>query len=347
LSETLLARYAECIFWLARYVERAENLARILDVNETFNRDARGDQNWQSIVHLHADEDAFHERHGEATAEAVLRFYVTDAGNASSIVSAIRSARENARALRPLISSEMWVQLNVFQNRLNAIEDSDLAPGRLTDLFREIKEGCQTHTGITEGTFYRDQSWCFYQLGRYIERADQTTRLLDMKYHLLLPQAAEDVGSPIDVSQWNALLRSAAGYHAYRRQHPRGITPGRVAGFLLLNPSFPRSVLLCVSEVEALLTELKRHHGLRGGTDAAEELDHLRALLATLTITEILGKGLHEFLDLVQYRLITITRDLSASFFGGRPAQSQSQHQRQGAFQSQSQSQSSTSQAVR
>ena len=342
MSEVLLARYAECIFWLARYVERAENLARILDVNETFTRDARGDQTWQSIVRLHADEEAFHERHGEATAEAVLRFYVTDAGNSSSIVSAIRSARENARALRPLISTEMWVQLNVFQNRLNAIEDSDLSPGRLTDLFSEIKEACQTHTGITEGTFYRDQGWCFYQLGRYIERADQTTRLLDMKYHLLLPHAAEDVGSPIDIGQWNALLRSAAGYHAYRRQHPRGITPGRVAGFLLLNPSFPRSVFLCVCAVEALLTELKRHHGLRGATAAAEGLDGLRALLGALTIAEILSQGLHEFLDIIQRHLIAITRDLSSSFFGTGPAQwqGQSQNQSQGQSQSQSQSQS-------
>ncbi|MEO9188979.1 MAG: alpha-E domain-containing protein [Acetobacteraceae bacterium] len=327
MSEVLLARYAECIFWLARYVERAENLARILDVNETFTRDARGDQNWESIVHLHADEEEFHRRHGEASAEAVLRFYVTDATNPSSIVSAIRNARENARALRPLISTEMWVQLNVFQNRLNAIEEPDLAPGRLTDLFSAIKEACQTHTGITEGTFYRDQGWYFYQLGRYIERADQTTRLLDMKYHLLLPHAAEDVGSPIDVGQWNALLRSAAGYHAYRRQHPRGITPGRVAGFLLLNSSFPRSVFLCVHEVEILLTDLKRHFGLRGGIGAAEELDQLRALLSTLTITEILAQGLHEFLDMIQRRLITITRDLSNSFFGTppRPAQMQTQ----------------------
>lgn len=323
MSEVLLARYAECIFWLARYVERAENLARILDVNETFTRDARGDQNWESIVRLHADGAAFARRHGEANAEAVLRFYVTDATNPSSIISAIRNARDNARALRPLISTEMWVQLNVFQNRLNAIEEPDLAPGRLTDLFTVIKEACQTHTGITEGTFYRDQGWYFYQLGRYIERADQTTRLLDMKYHLLLPHAAEDVGSPIDVGQWNALLRSAAGYHAYRRQHPRGITPGRVAGFLLLNSNFPRSVFLCVHEVEILLTDLKRHFGLRGGIGAAEELDQLRALLSALTITEILAQGLHEFLDMIQRRLIAITRDLSTSFFGTppRPAQ--------------------------
>ncbi len=324
MSEVLLARYAECIFWLARYVERAENLARILDVNETFSRDAHGDQNWESILRLNADTEAFAQRHGAPSARSVLRFYVTDADNPTSIVSAIRDARENARALRPLISTEMWVQLNVFHNRLAAIDDDDLAPGRLTTLFSAIKEACQAHTGITEGTFYRDQGWYFYQLGRYIERADQTTRLLDMKYHLLLPHTVEDVGSPVDVGQWNALLRSASGYHAYRRQHPRGITPGRIAGFLLLNPSFPRSVFLCVHEAEMLLTELKRRFGLRGGTVAAEELDALRALLS-LPIAKIIVQGLHEFLDLIQRRLIAVGRDLSASFFGRSPEQAQAQ----------------------
>ena len=167
------------------------------------------------------------------------------AENPTSIVSAVSNARENARTLRPLISTEMWVQLNVFYNRLAAIGPEDLAPGRLAPLFAGIKEACQTHTGITEGTFFRDQGWYFYQLGRYLERADQTTRLLDIKYHLLLPQAS-DVGSPIDVSQWNALLRSAAGYHAYRRLHAASTTPARVAGFLLFNLAFPRSVHHCL-----------------------------------------------------------------------------------------------------
>jgi len=218
LSEVLLARFADCIFWLARYVERAENLARILDVNETFSRDSHGGQNWRSIVQLNSDEERFFATHPAATAPSVVKFYVIDAANPNSIISAVRYARENARTLRPLISTEMWVQLNVFHNRLAGLSEADLMPGKLAALFGSIKEACQAHTGITEGTFFRDQGWYFYQLGRYIERADQTTRLLDIKYHLLLPSGT-DVGSPTDVSQWNALLRSAAGYHAYRRLH--------------------------------------------------------------------------------------------------------------------------------
>ena len=322
--DVLLARYADCIFWLARYVERAENLARILDVNETFSRDSQGGQNWRSIIQLNSDEERFFAGGRKVSAQSVVEFYVVDADNPTSIVSAIHAARENARTLRPLISTEMWVQLNIFYNHLASIRVADLAPGRLAALFTTIKEACQTHTGITEGTFFRDQGWYFYQLGRYIERADQTTRLLDIKYHLLLPDIA-DVGSPTDVSQWNALLRSAAGYHAYRRLHAASTTPARVAGFLLLNQAFPRSVHHCVREVGRLLGDVKSRYSLRGGNDAAEELDRLRAVLGTLTITAILSEGLHEFLDLIQQQLIAVSRDLSIAFFGYEPEASQTQ----------------------
>ncbi|HUC72901.1 MAG TPA: alpha-E domain-containing protein [Stellaceae bacterium] len=322
--DVLLARYADCIFWLARYVERAENLARILDVNETFSRDSRGAQNWRSIIELNSDEKRFSKTGREVSTQSVLRFYVVDGDNPTSIVSTIGFARENARTLRPLISTEMWVQLNVFYNRLAALGAPDLAPGRLSAVFAMIKEACQTHTGITEGTFFRDQGWYFYQLGRYIERADQTTRLLDIKYHLLLPDIA-DVGSPTDVSQWNALLRSAAGYHAYRRLHTASTTPARVAGFLLFNQAFPRSVHHCVRETGRLLGEVKSRYSLRGGNNAAEELDRLRAVLGTLTISEILSEGLHEFLDVIQQQLIAVSRDLSIAFFGYRPEAVQAQ----------------------
>ena len=337
MADNLLSRYAECIFWLARYVERAENLARILDVNETFSRDSRGAQNWASVLQLYGDEARFKERYGAVAAQAVLRFYVTDAGNPTSIVSSVRSARENARALRPLISNEMWTQINVLHNRLGALGEDALAAGHRARLFGQVKEACQTHVGVTEGTFYRGQGWFFGRMGRYIERADQTTRLLDIKYHLLLPDVAA-VGSPLDVSHWNALLRSAAGYQAFRQSHPEGISPARVASFMLLDGQFPRSVALCVGEAAALLGDLRSRHGLRGGTGATEELDRLRSLLDALSIAEILERGLHEFLDMIQRQLIAVTDDLAGTFFGHR-TQTQSQSGPSGS-QSQSQSES-------
>ena len=318
MTNPLLSRYAECIFWLARSIERAENLARILDVNETFSRGRGAAESWMSIVQLNADEDRFHEKHQSPTAERVLGFYLTDSDNPTSILSAVTNARENARTLRPLVSTEMWVQLNVFYNRMRTIGPAEMAPGSLSRLLTGIKEACQTFTGITEGTFYRDQASYFYALGRYIERADQTTRLLDAKYRLLTGGA--DAAVAIEVGQWHALLRSASGYHAFRRVHSSELTPARVAAFLLFNPAFPRSVYLCVREAADSLTELKHRYRLRGGNDISEGLDQLRTILESRSIEEILAGGLHEFLDFLQGYLIVITDRLSAAFFGHQPA---------------------------
>ncbi len=165
---------------MARYMERAENLARTLDVNETFARDSRGAQEWLPIVQLNADESRFFAVHAEADAPTVIHFYVLDRGNPTSIVSAVHMARENARSLRHLISTEMWRHLNIFHDLLGDVAPADLALSELSRLCATIKENCQTHTGIAEGTFYRDQVWHFYQVGKTIERADQTTLLLEI-----------------------------------------------------------------------------------------------------------------------------------------------------------------------
>jgi uncharacterized alpha-E superfamily protein len=318
LSNPLLARYAECLFWMARFVERAENLARIIEVHETYAHNRGGARDWFTIVQLNADEEAFAKKHATASAKNVIRFYLTDHENPTSIFSSVRNARENGRALRPLISTEMWVQLNVFYNRLAAVDDAELTPGALSPLLNQIKEACQTFTGITEGTFYRDQASYFCQLGRYIERADQTTRLLDTKYRLLTGEA--DATAAAEVGQWHALLRSASGYHAFRRVYSNELTPARVAGFLLFNPAFPRSVYLCVREAADALAELKHRYRLRGGNDISEGLDQLRTILESRSIEEILTGGLHEFIDFVQDYLILITDRLSAAFFGHMPA---------------------------
>jgi uncharacterized alpha-E superfamily protein len=319
LSNPLLARYAECVFWMARCVERAENLARILEVHETYARDRSGARDWYTIVQLNADEEAFAEKHDTASARNVLRFYLTDRENPTSIFAAVKNARENARTLRPLVSTEMWVQLNIFYNRLAAIDERELLPGALSPLLNQIKEGCQTFTGITEGTFYRDQASFFYRMGRYLERGDQTTRLLDSKYYVLMRDA--DVANMVNTGQWLALLRAASGYHAFRLLHQNDLTPWAIASFLLFNSSFPRSVFLCVREVDSALTGLKSRYNLRGGNDVAEGLDQLRSILGTRSIEEVLASGLHEFIDFVQRYLTAITDRLGAAFFGHPPVE--------------------------
>jgi uncharacterized alpha-E superfamily protein len=296
----LLSRHAEAIFWMARYVERAENLARVLDVNETFSRDSRGGQNWHSVLQLYSDEDAFFAGHDAATAEAVILFYLIDRDNPGSILSALRMARENARTLRPLISTEMWTHLNIFYNRLRDLRPEDLGEPRLARLCGFIKEACQAHTGIT---------------------ADQTTRLLDVKYHLLLP-SAQAVGAPTDVSQWNAVLRSASGYHAFRRVHPSGMSPAAVSGFLLYHKSFPRSLMACVRGAQLMLLDLSRHYDVAGGAAAMARLDGISAELADGSIDRIFARGLHEFLDWVQLELVAITAALGRELFGAAPEDS-------------------------
>jgi uncharacterized alpha-E superfamily protein len=310
----LLARHAEAAFWMARYVERAENLARLLDVQQVFASDSRDPGSWGSMLLLNSDETRFLKTHDLVDRASVTQFYVLDQENPTSILSAIHSARENARALRPLISTEMWTQLNIFHRKLHALTPADLEEARLPRTYAMIKEGCQAHTGITEGTFFRDEAWYFYSLGRWLERADQTTRLLDIKYHQLLPRGA-DVGSGFDIGQWNSILRSAAGYYAYRRVHFRAMSPGTIAGFLLQNRAFPRSVALCVNDMDRALNELRSRYGLRGGTAALERIDELQAELNGRSIENILMAGLHEFLDMFQTTLGLLGADIAREFF--------------------------------
>jgi uncharacterized alpha-E superfamily protein len=316
----LLSRWAESLFWLARYVERAENLARILDVQETFARDSGGSQDWRLVLVINADQEAFFRRHAEADSASVLRFYVTDRANPTSIVANVHAARENARALRPLISTEMWTQLNMLYNRVLALKPADVAEEKLSGLCDWVKRGCDAHTGITAGTFYRDEGWCFYQLGAAIECADQTTRLLDTKFLNFMAQADRDPGSATDSFYWMALLRSAAGYQAFRRRHPRGMEPEQVAAFLLSDPCFPRSVACCLGVIDEQLTALRRRYNLRAAAGALQFLDEIRDELEVRKVKKAIADGeLHRFNDFLQRSFIELTGRIAAGFFGHAP----------------------------
>lgn len=310
----LLSRHAESIFWLARQVERANSAARILDVNETFSRNARGEHDWESVLRLYGDEQAFRDTGRRPTADAVIHFYVLDEHNPNSVRSCIRMARENARALRPLISTEMWVQLNGFHNRLGRLRRADLGVENLNRLCSYIKESCQTHSGITAETLYRDESWYFHQIGRAIERADQTTRLVDVKYQVLLP-APSDVGSPIDEAQWNTVLRSAAGFHAFRRVNPQSMSPSKVVDFIVFDKRFPRSVAASVLIANEHLQALRIKYGHMAKRAASNLLRRLAASLAEDTADDLVARGLHEGLDEIQAQLGAVTDALGREFF--------------------------------
>lgn len=310
----MISRLADNSFWLGRYVERAENLARIIDVNETYARDGQGTQEWRSIVALHADDDAFYARHKAATAEAVIHFYLLDKGNPDSIVSTIAAARENARSLRHMISTEVWTHLNVLHANLRSLTGRDIRLTELSRLLGVLKQECQAHTGIVEGTLYRDEVWCYWQIGKVIERADQTTRLLDIKYMGTTPDVADDT-DVVTRSQWDTLLRSAAGYHAFRRISPQGLTPENIANFLLFDRRFPRSVLVSLDACSSLFGVLEREYGLRRVHETRRAADEFRTRLSRMSIKAQPADEVHDLLDEIQIRLAGLSDLLRRSLF--------------------------------
>mgnify|MGYP005843093523 CR=1 FL=1 len=312
---SLLARFAENLFWLARYMERAENLARLLDVTKTFVRDGTGGQDWLAVLEINTDEDRFLESYETVTARNIISFYVSDKDNVTSITSSVRAARENARSLRHLISTEMWGHLNGFYNALSGLRRSDLTVTNLSNLCDRIKQGCQTHAGITDGTLYRDQVWCFYRIGKYLERADQMSRLIDIKYqHLQMAEA--EFGSPIDASQWSAVLRSVAGYQAFRRTHPRGMKADDVLRFLLHEENFSRSLAFCMGQVDASIRELHQRFKLRLDDQIDKKTHDLINSLEERSVTDLLKQGPHAFADDFQKRLMRLNDRIGESYFG-------------------------------
>ncbi|WP_170937023.1 MULTISPECIES: alpha-E domain-containing protein [Rhodomicrobium] len=315
MTTTLLSRHAECAFWLARYLERAESMARILEAHSSFQRGRSDGQNWAWIIALYSDQENFAKKFPETSAKNVISYYVTQLDNPSSIQASIRSARENARALRPLISTDMWTQLNDFYNRILGLGEGDFSENRLSRSCDTIKRGCYAEIGVAESTLYRDESWPFFRLGLFIERADQTSRLLDVQF----AQRAVGVATNIpeqQVALWNALLRSASAYHSFRRAHHRGLDPADVARFLIFDTRLPRSIAFCAGEIQRMVSQLRGEFRLRNAQRAFERVESFQADLQKAVRNEGLLDGLHGFNDWVQSELMQLTSELGTAFFG-------------------------------
>ena len=323
----LLARYAEGLFWMARSLERVENLARLIDVTQTFESPGREAESWSALIRINADQESFARRMQPADAAGVKHFYLLDHTNPTSIPASLDAGRTNARALRPIISTEMWLQLNVFHRDVLSIAPEELEGDRLSPLCRRIREGVQALAGITEGTFFRDQGWHMLELGRLIERADQTTRLIDIKYRLLLPHGSEE-RRIVEMTRWNAVLRAAAGYHAFRRVAEPGFEAADVVAFLLGDTSFPRSVALCLAQVEWHLTQLRTRYGLRDTAPLLEQIEMVRTAVQE-PVERLLPAGLHQFLDQVQIDLARLASGIGTAFFRDWPPLAMQQGQQQ------------------
>ncbi len=216
----MLSRVADSIYWMSRYIERAENVARFIDVNLHLMLDLPlgSAQQWQPLVDTTGDHEDFAKRYGTATQQNVIQFLTFDAENPNSILSCLRAARENARSVREIISSEMWEQLNEFYLMVNNAADNANGLTDPQELFASVKMSSHLFQGVTDATMTHGEGWHFARLGRVLERADKTSRILDVKYFILLPTLA-DVGTAFDDIQWAAVLRSASAFEMYRKRY--------------------------------------------------------------------------------------------------------------------------------
>jgi uncharacterized alpha-E superfamily protein len=314
----MLSRVAESIYWMNRYLERAENVARFIHVNLHLVLDqatATGEQ-WAPLVLVSGDHEDFAKRYGAATRERVIDFLTFDQENPNAILSCLSHARENARSVREIISSEMWEQINRFYLLVKgAVRERALETPH--DFFTEIKMASHLYGGIAEATMSRGEGWHFGRLGGLLERADKTSRILDVKYFVLLPDPA-DVGTPADNVQWAALLRSASAFEMYRKRFGL-IAPERIADFLILDREFPRAILHCLIEGEDSLRTLTGSAAATFHNEAEQELGRLRAELSYAQVEEVIAGGLHEFLDDLQVRLNRIDVAVFSTFFALRP----------------------------
>lgn len=292
----MLSSTADHLYWMARSMERAENTARMLDVTYRMSllKHASSDPHheWRAMLSISGLHEDFEARYPIPNSVNVMHFMTLDEKNPGSIYNSIYNARENARAVRGSITSEMWEALNFTWLEMRKIYQEGIAEDGISRFFDWVKERSHLSRGITHGTLLRDDTFRFIRLGTFFERADNTARILDVKYHILLP-SAEDVGGAADYYQWGALLRSVSAFESYRKVYRDQITPKRVAELLILRPDMARSLITCLNEVNRLLQEI---NGPRSA-EAIRRCGQLHGKLRYGIVDDIFEYGLHEYLS--------------------------------------------------
>eukprot|EP00913_Durusdinium_trenchii_P013368 g12549.t1 len=317
----MLSRVADAIFWMARYVERAENLARFVDVtlNMFLDQPDGAAEAWLPLVYATGEEEWFAEKYMIGTQESVIRFLTFDEEYPNSIVSSLYRARENARCVREAISPEMWEQINECYHFVRDAAHDNIAFDSHSDFFSAIKRSSHLFNGITDGTMTRGEGWHFANMGRLLERADKTSRILDVKYFILLPNVS-DVGSTLDDLQWSAVLHSVSGLETYRKRYHE-IHPKHIVQFLILDQAFPRAVQYCLMKADDSLHAIS---GTRTGTfhnEAEQLLGRLRSEIAYIEVDTIIEQGLHEFVDHLQKQINAVGGGIHRSFIAAAPTE--------------------------
>lgn len=310
----MLSRVAESVYWVSRYLERAENVARFVDVNYnlTLGDSAPLADQWSPLIYTTGDHADFKERYDSTSRENALQFLLFDSQNPNSILSCISKARETARTVREVMPGSVWEHLNRFKMLVENSAKSREAFEQPHDFCESVRTTSQLLAGIANSSMLRDEAWLFDQLGRNIERADKTSRIVDVQYFLLLPKV-QDVGSAIDINRWSSLLKSADALDMYRRIHGR-IVPNNVAKFLILDPIFPRSIRFCVDQAELRLRDVKQQDR-RKILPSSVSVQQLAKRLCSIKIEEIIEQGMHSFIDQLQGALNGLGNAIYEDFF--------------------------------
>ena len=291
----MLSRTADDLYWMARYTERAENLARMLDVNYRMSLLPQAgevvEQTWTATLSIIGLLESFRQRYEAVTPANALAFMAFDRQNPSSIYSCLRAARENARSVRGTVTSEMWETLNSTWLEMRGMDVRSASEAEIGNFFEWVKYRSHLTRGVIQGTMLRDEPYHFTWLGTYLERADNTARILDVKYHMLLPHG-EGAGGAADYYQWSALLHSVSAFEIYRKVYRDLITPRRVAELLVLRDDMPRSLHRCMSQVYMHLCAIRNDQSAETERRAGE----IQASLHFGRIDDIFHLGLHEYL---------------------------------------------------
>lgn len=325
----MLSRVANSVLWMSRYIERAENVARFIDVNYNLSL-GESDEfqgQWAPLVYTTGDHELFAEGYPNATRDNVLRFLAFDEKNPNSIVSCLRFSRENARTIREVISSAMWEQINKFYHMVQDASRNSHALQQPHDFCDRVKTASHLVVGATDATMSHGESWHFARVGRLLERADKTSRIVDVQYYILLPNPV-DVGTALDVVRWSALLKSAGALEMYRRVHGR-IVPLTVAEFLLLDRQFPRSVHFCLMRAHESVRAITGSESGTFSNRSEQTIGRLHSTLDYTSIEDIVDRGMHEFIDDFQVQLNSIGRAIHDDFFAVKPTSSRMNRQSQ------------------
>ena len=292
----MLGKTAGGILWMFRYLERSENLARLVEVGQriALTRPDRAGSEWGSVLDTSATRWRYDQSHDAVEAETAIDWLLRAPENPSSVLSCMEAARTNARTVRTALTREVWEAVNAGWMEVRDALARRVAARDLPRVLGLVRARSGYVRGALHGTMLRDDAYDFARLGTFLERADATARLLDVKYYVLLPSAS-GVGSSLDNAQWEMILKGVSAEHAFRAVHGRSRTAADVARFLILDGRLPRSLAFCCDKIAGNLTYLERCYGARGG--AQMQADQTLRQLSRLSVEEVFETGLHEFLQ--------------------------------------------------